>query len=51
MPDSTYAPSALYNLAKTFMELKSKEEAKLTIDELVSRFPKSKEAAKAQKLK
>jgi TolA-binding protein len=51
MPDSSYAPSALYNLAKTFMELKSKDEAKLTIDELVSRFPKSKEAAKAQKLK
>lgn len=50
MPNSSYAPSALYNLAKTFTELKSKEEAKLTIDELISRFPKSKEAAKAQKL-
>jgi TolA-binding protein len=50
LPDSTFAPSALLNLAKSFIQLKSKEEAKQTIDELVSRFPKSKEATKAQKL-
>jgi TolA-binding protein len=44
IPDSSYAPSALLHLAKCFLQLKSKEEAKQTIDELISRFPKSKEA-------
>ena len=51
MPDSSFAPSALLNLAKTFTNLKSKEEAKQTIDELVTRFPKSKEAAEGTTLK
>jgi TolA-binding protein len=50
-PDSTYAPGALLNLAKTFMQLKSKEEARQSIDELISRFPKSKEAQEGAKLK
>lgn len=50
-PDSTYAPSALLNLAKTFAQLKSKDEASQTLDELLSRFPKSKEASEGAKLK
>lgn len=50
-PDSSYAPMALLNLGKTFTALKSKDEASMTFDELISRFPKSKEAQEAQKLK
>ncbi len=50
-PDSSYAPSTLLNLAKTFAQLKSKEEAAQTLDELLSRFPKSKEASEGAKLK
>lgn len=50
-PDSNFAPATLLNLAKTFTQLKSKEEAGLTLDELISRFPKSKEATEASKLK
>jgi TolA-binding protein len=50
-PDSSYAPETLLNLGKTFKQLKSKEEANMTFDELISRFPKSKEAAEASKLK
>lgn len=51
MPNSSLVPAALFNLAKTFTELKARDEAKQTIDELISRYPKSKEAEKAQKLK
>lgn len=51
MPNSSYVPAALYNLAKSFKELKANDEAKQTIEELISRYPKSKEAVKAQKLK
>jgi TolA-binding protein len=50
-PESTFAPAALLNLGKSFTQLKSKEEASMTYDELISRFPKSKEAAEASKLK
>lgn len=50
-PASTFAPQALLNLGKTFTMLKSKDEASMTYDELISRFPKSKEAAEAAKLK
>lgn len=50
-PGSYYAPAALLNLGKTFTALKSKDEANMTYDELISRFPKSKEAAEAAKLK
>lgn len=50
-PNSTFAPAALLNLGKTFMATKSKDEANMTYDELISRFPKSKEAAEASKLK
>jgi TolA-binding protein len=50
-PDSTYNPSALLNLAKTFSLLKSHEEAKQTIEELISRYPKTKEAQEGAKIK
>lgn len=50
-PDSTYAAPALLGLAKSFIQLKSKEEAKQSLDELITRFPKSKEAMEAVKLK
>lgn len=50
-PDSSFAAATLLNLGKTFTQLKSKEEANMTYDELISRFPKSKEAAEAAKLK
>lgn len=50
-PDSNLAPATLLHLGKSFKQLKSKEEANMTFDELISRFPKSKEAAEAAKLK
>lgn len=50
-PASSFAPASLLYLGKSFDQLKSKEEAKMTYDELISRFPKSKEAAEANKLK
>lgn len=50
-PNSSFAPAALLNLGKTFMATKSKDEANMTYDELISRFPKSKEATEAAKLK
>lgn len=50
-PNSSFAPMALLNLGKTFTATKSKEEANMTFDELISRFPKSKEATEAAKLK
>lgn len=50
-PDSSFAAATLLNLGKTFNQLKSKEEANMTFDELISRFPKSKEAQEAAKLK
>lgn len=50
-PKSSFAPATLLNLAKTFDKLKSKDEAGMTLDELISRYPKSKEAAEAAKLK
>lgn len=50
-PDSQYAPAALLNLARSFQQLNSKEEARQSLDELLSRFPKSKEVHEANKLK
>ncbi|RPJ72181.1 MAG: hypothetical protein EHM20_14065 [Alphaproteobacteria bacterium] len=50
-PNSSYAALSLLGLAKSFIQLKSKEEASQTIDELVTRFPKSKEALEGSKLK
>lgn len=50
-PKSSFAPATLLNLGKTFNLLKSKDEANLTFEELISLFPKSKEAAEALKLK
>lgn len=51
IPDSSFAPGALLNLAKSFTQLKAKDEAKQTLDELITRFPKSKEAIEGAKLK
>lgn len=51
LPESTYSAPALLNLAKTFGLLKSKEEEIQALEELISRFPKSKEAIEAQKIK
>lgn len=50
-PDSTYGASTLLNLAKSFLQLKSKEEARQSLDELITRYPKSKEAQEGAKLK
>ena len=50
-PDSSYGAQSLLNLAKTFTQLKAKDEAKQTLDELITRFPKSKEAQEGTKLK
>ncbi|MDO9183249.1 MAG: tetratricopeptide repeat protein [Bacteriovorax sp.] len=50
-PDSTFAASTLLNLAKSFVQLKSKDEAVQSLDELIARYPKSKEAQEAAKLK
>ena len=50
-PDSSYGASTLLNLAKSFIQLKSKEEASQSLDELITRYPKSKEAQEGAKLK
>lgn len=50
-PESSFGASTLLGLAKSFIQLKSKEEAAQSIDELVARFPKSKEAQEGAKLK
>lgn len=50
-PDSTYGAQALLALGKSFLQLKSKDEAAQTFDELITRFPKSKEAQEGAKLK
>jgi TolA-binding protein len=50
-PDSTYGASTLLYLAKSFLQLKSKEEAIQSLDELISRYPKSKEAQEGAKMK
>jgi TolA-binding protein len=49
--NSSYAPSALLNLARTFSQLKSKDEARQTLELLMEKFPKSKEASEGAKLK
>lgn len=50
-PKSSFAAPTLLNLAKTFDKLNAKEEAIMTIEELQSRFPKSKEADEGAKFK
>jgi TolA-binding protein len=50
-PESSFSASVLLNLAKTFEHLKSKEESRQTLDELITRFPKSKEAQEGAKMK
>ena len=50
-PDSAFGASTLLNLARSFLQLKSKEEAVQSLDELITRYPKSKEAQEGAKLK
>jgi TolA-binding protein len=50
-PESSLAAPALLGLAKSFIQLKSHEEATQSLDELITRFPKSKEAVEAAKIK
>ena len=50
-PKSNFAPASLFYLAKSFTLLKSKEEAKMTYEVLMSTFPNSKEAIEASKMK
>lgn len=50
-PESSYAAGALLGLARSFIQLKAKDEAAQSLDELISRFPKSKEAQEGAKLK
>lgn len=50
-PESAFGAAALLGLAKSFIQLKSTEEASQSLDELISRFPKSKEAIEGAKLK
>jgi len=50
-PESSLNSVALLNLAKSFIQLKSKEEAKQTLEELMDKFPGTKEATEAKSLK
>lgn len=50
-PKSTYNATGLLYLARTFSELKQKAEASMTLEELLTRFPNSKEAKEGAKLK
>lgn len=47
---SSFAASSLLYLGKTFQKQKLQEEAKMTFEELISRFPQSKEAKEAKTL-
>jgi TolA-binding protein len=49
-PKSTFLSSGLLFLAKSFQKNKMKAESKQTIEELMSRFPKTKEATEAKEL-
>lgn len=49
-PTSSFAPPALLQLGKIFSLQKSNEEADMTYNELITRFPKSKEAQEAKKI-
>lgn len=50
-PNSSYGAQTLLNLAKSFLQLKSKDEAAQSLDELISRYPKTREAEEGAKLK
>ncbi len=50
-PDSRYNATGLLYLAKTFNKLKQNDEAIMTLEELTTRFPETKEAKEGQKLK
>lgn len=50
-PQSKYAAASLLYLAKSFAQLNMAEEAKQTLEELESKFPKTKEAQEGEKVK
>lgn len=50
-PKSNFNATGLLYLARTFSELKQKDEASMTLEELLTRFPNSKEAKEGAKLK
>jgi len=50
-PKSIYGSRALLGLAKSFLQLKAKDEASQTIDEIIARYPKTKESNEALKMK
>lgn len=50
-PKSTFNATGLLYLARTFSELKQKDEATMTLEELLTRFPETKEAKEGAKLK
>lgn len=49
-PSSPHLSSGMLVLAKTFQKKKMKDESKQTLTELISRFPKAKEAKEAKEL-
>ena len=49
-PKSGYNKNGLLHLGKAFQKLGKKEEAKQTLNELISRFPKAKQVAKAKEI-
>jgi TolA-binding protein len=49
-PTSAYNANGLLFMAKSFQRLKRNDEAKATLQELISKFPKSKKVAEAKKL-
>lgn len=49
-PKTGYNKNGLLFLAKTFKRLNKKEEAKQTLQELISRFPKAKQVSSAKKM-
>ena len=49
-PKSTYSKNGLLYLAKTFKRMKKIDEAKATLGQLISRYPKTKQGRDAKKL-
>lgn len=48
-PKSSYAPKSLLYIARCFKKMGKKAEAKATFNELIKKYPKSKQAKKAKK--
>ena len=49
-PRSSKAPGSLLTIAKSFQKLGQKEEAAGSLRQLISQYPKSKEAARGKKM-